>query len=82
MFLDKFQPCFLLLIDGAHQIVVFTLSPGWWAAGTVKITYDLVQEEIGQTHCLAMTIPLLIVKWGSRIPELSGCNFKAQSWEL
>lgn len=24
------------------------------------MTYDLVQEEIGQTHCLAMTIPLLV----------------------
>lgn len=46
------------------------------------MTCDLVQEEIGQTHYLAPTIPLLIVKWGSRIPELSGCDFKAQSREL
>lgn len=66
----------------SHQIVVSPLNAGWWAAGTIQIAYDFVQEAIGQTHSLALTIPLLIVKWGSRIPELSGCDFKAQSWEL
>lgn len=51
-------------------------------AQTAVIARDRVQEESGQTHCLALTIPLPIVKRGSGIPELSGCDFKALSWEL
>lgn len=47
-----------------YSSIVSPIPPAWWAPGTFKMTSDFVQEEIGQTHSLALTIPLLIVKWG------------------
>lgn len=87
---DSFQarvlsPVFISIISlfVAFQLVIFSsLRPACCAAGTAVIAHDLVQKESGQTHCLALTIPLPIVKRGSGIPELSGCDFKALSWEL
>lgn len=68
-----------VLSPSSFRPVIF---PSLCPAGCAAVAGDWLQQESGQTHCLALTLPLLIVKRGSGIPELSGCDFKALSWEL